>query len=1467
MAPGENWTTMRRKSPSSPKPSAQLPAQQLTSPLLPLFAPSSAPRPASTSSSAARAADGCPSPETYWDQPDRVDWDFDNNIYCDSTGCSYDAKKNPRIAKYAITVVEFDDCSYEEYEDTVFLCGPCNMKCLRKVNGSKIKRKTPIEQFLALRESVDSSDSFAVDALDLPLPPPSASDFPELPRSAPAPKMTKAEKAMANKINTLLLSDVKGKPSPTPAPTNAKPAHRPKEQVPENAPIPTRTDTAASATTTAPSKSAATPGILPVTGRMRSESPDRLSQHSGACTPIMAMAAFHAEHAVSCSHDTGSCGVCRVGVTCCKCRLMYTAPAAKRMRCAKCLHWACDLDQSIGCCECNTPWVPLAVLSLPKAEDNHKPAARFRGGAGSDNASVSDESRDDSTVKIKISAPTQESVDEIDAFSRPSSVGSSRKIGKPKERRQPKLGQSSREPSRPSSAASDLISTAETVLPKPDYEVPPLGHEYAWTAPPADPKTLPGYIYEAHQEKTLHVDDEDVTHFIKRGDVDVNDLSNQLDILLSGTSSWKTIYHAITDLFQFDSIVGTRNDFICLLIGLARSWDDDAECNPAGIVKTLINDASALVKTEEELHIAQTALSRIRNERNQAMTDVKKLSETVDQLRKDRNHLKAAMQDIVSSGGVAPTPAQFEQLQQEVALLKDEKAGLTKVIEHDKAALKAAEEENIAMTLQVSLQNENIDDKNAIIDEYQAAATELMRKHGDMEIMLTSTKHELESAKAIISTVKAQQIAEQKVYEARIERLKARNPVESAPASAASDEPLCKELAIAKERIAFLEKAYKEKSEALKAANSANKKQGSQQTPPKTNDQSCNVPKWGFEPPDDLPRSQPYWDYRNAYSDHIAAMVAATVSAIPHIPLSSAISSAITTVSKAGPPPELAQKTKGKQAPSASRPTSPAPRRVPPLPTSPSPPVIPKPSPPPVLAHAKLTMAQIVAGAGSFSGGSEASAVQAAKEKKVTWRMKETSKQIVTKPGARGTRTTELHLRIPHCDATKTLYKSSGSRLVNEVISLLNKNANSDEIQAYKANPITTAKWSARSNLLLKCSQPMGEMLKVAIERSIRKGIPEGQTDEDSDVEVLNHPPTTSLKFMAVPRYNEDGSPTDSADLYSDIKANPAWADVTFFSDPKFLSNNRNAASGIVVLTIVDDEQGNVGKKVMRTMVSFSGANRSCLRWVDLPVQPFCGQCMMWGHGGFNCTSNILRCSKCGEGHDYKNHEKFCETCQKGAGHICVPKCFNCLGNHFSTSKDCEFYKKRTDRDWQVNEFKKNHPSSNTIRKRDENRAKNRAAAAAGANTTPDWVRRRMAGDYDAKPEDDAGFTKVNRKGKKVTFPFEEPSARIDNVDDGWDDDESKPAGGSISPIAYIDQVIVAHAPSHMKDRPTKEKAQYVEDEVSRMKQRLEEFKAMSSRTRTSQQVDKSERAPSPVVIDLVTPEVHQAGSPEVPSL
>ena len=57
--------------------------------------------------------------------------------------------------------------------------------------------------------------------------------------------------------------------------------------------------------------------------------------------------------------------------------------------------------------------------------------------------------------------------------------------------------------------------------------------------------------------------------------------------------------------------------------------------------------------------------------------------------------------------------------------------------------------------------------------------------------------------------------------------------------------------------------------------------------------------RWGFEPEDNS--SQPFWDHSNEYSRYIADMVAATVSALPNIPMQTAISTAIDTVRVAGP--------------------------------------------------------------------------------------------------------------------------------------------------------------------------------------------------------------------------------------------------------------------------------------------------------------------------------------------------------------------------------------------------------------------------------------------------------------------------------------------------------------------------------------------------------------------------------------
>ncbi|KAF8673474.1 hypothetical protein AX14_005390 [Amanita brunnescens Koide BX004] len=350
----DSWTTMRRKSPSSStKPSSRAPPpSKILSPLAspPLSAlpnASSLPRALSASPSGVRASPVLP--ENLWDNYPDSHWEVDNDIYCDSMGCSYDAHKNPRPATVAATVIEFDDCSYQEYEDTLFLCKICNISCRRSVNKSKIKSKMPLEEFLRRQRSED--DSFSPEAIDLPLRPPSAADFPPLaPRPAPkssAPKLTKVEKATQGKINALLAStplpvklDTKHRKAPSPAiiaktpePPIRKILERPATKIPpEHAYSP---------------PTAVSPAPSPVPNVIPSASPDRAPS---PVTPILAVAALQVAHSGACPHDPNTCAICRVGITCCKCQTMYTAPGAKRMRCSACLHWACDLDDSEACC-------------------------------------------------------------------------------------------------------------------------------------------------------------------------------------------------------------------------------------------------------------------------------------------------------------------------------------------------------------------------------------------------------------------------------------------------------------------------------------------------------------------------------------------------------------------------------------------------------------------------------------------------------------------------------------------------------------------------------------------------------------------------------------------------------------------------------------------------------------------------------------------------------------------------------------------------------------------------------------------------------------------------------------------------------------------------------------------------------------------------------------------------------------
>ena len=372
---------------------------------------------------------------------------------------------------------------------------------------------------------------------------------------------------------------------------------------------------------------------------------------------------------------------------------------------------------------------------------------------------------------------------------------------------------------------------------------------------------------------------------------------------------------------------------------------------------------------------------------------------------------------------------------------------------------------------------------------------------------------------------------------------------------------------------------------------------------------------------------------------------------------------------------------------------------------------------------------------------------------KPTWRAIETNKSLVLRPGTKGTRVSELHIRVPKVAAMTHMFSLTGTKLINEVLRLVNDGHNKEGIRALKDNHIVLAKWSMRGNLIIKCSKPMDDSIKNCLHDAIKAAVPPSSADS---IAILNKPPTTALKFSSVPRHNEDGSETDSFDLFNDLMAHELWRDVELFSQPRFLPMKHDVAGGTVIVSVVDDNQGTIGRKLMNTVVSFSGASRRCLRWVEKEAQLLCTQCQCWGHLNYNCLSNIMRCSKCAGPHDYRQHDCFCEVCKSGKGKLCLPKCHNCHGPHFSNSKDCIFYLNRSSKERQVqlrDEFSQKWKEEAAALKAAANSDSGRAARTAIATKTSTAATAKSSTTGKRRIDDNDDYVPVGKGGKaKYTF-------------------------------------------------------------------------------------------------------------------
>ncbi|KAF8698238.1 hypothetical protein AX14_001175 [Amanita brunnescens Koide BX004] len=1017
-------------------------------------------------------------------------------------------------------------------------------------------------------------------------------------------------------------------------------------------------------------------------------------------TPLEIFATVSYAHNVSCTHAFTTCSACSLGIICCGCNKLHTAPARLRLRCTACSHYACATCTMPFCCSCRKPWFPSDSPTLVLA-------SRFRGGARSTKSSKKGSSSSSqlsgpgslATAHSARNSPdpfigpdpqlklTQSSTDEINAFV-DNTVRFSAVAGR--DNNAPTVMRSTGAPSPSSnlpSAPGPVFSRPEALITTGTAEdlptaVPTRAPSRAASiasvsstgnagigellqldpAPiPADPPALSdivGCIHRRYPLASLKVDDDDSRHFLARDNTRIDDIANETEYLLSSNSSWPSILYFIRDTLKFESIQGSLQDFQVLMAGLAEIWSDAAEFDARTALHDMVEGVRLLPKAEKEIDRLEDVAACYRKERQAARTQLKTTEVELSRLRQAAN-------DTLDSN--ARLLAKIDQLQATDAITiareRDEaQSALNDAIAHSKSAMakqvsryqhlaSIAEERNSRLQ---ELEKEAVD-KDTYILKTEREHAEVYREREAAERVVTTLKQQLQDATSLFETAREARRHDQEDFNERaaafkqhISELNAR--LNLLPSGEAELRSLA---ALANECAGIAEEEYRKKSAELKlvhkelaalkakqgdetkskASTSGDIAKSTQDTGrkaiPKGQADSSKKVRWSFEPADDS--SQPFWDHHNEYSRYIASMVTATVTALPNIPMQTVISTAIETVRAAGPTIFSSPTTAPGKTPSRSSSPKPTgnlnPRNLPantaPKNKDSAASAKGSKSNPIEVASAPSATATFAQVAASVLNPPVVAPVHPAKSKP-TWRAVETNKSLVLRLGTKGTRVSELHIRVPKVPSTTHLFSLSGTKLINEILRLVNDSHDKEGIRALKDNHLVLVKWSMRGNLIVKCSKPMDDTIKNCLHNAIKAAVPPSSADS---ITILNKPPTTALKFMTVPRHNEDGSDTDSFDLYNDLMAHELWRDVELFSQPRFLPMKDGAAGGMVIVSVVDDNQGTVGRKLMNTVVSFSGASRRCLRWVEKEAQLFCIQCQCWGHLNYNYSTTAFATS------------------------------------------------------------------------------------------------------------------------------------------------------------------------------------------------------------------------------------------------
>ena len=1014
-------------------------------------------------------------------------------------------------------------------------------------------------------------------------------------------------------------------------------------------------------------------------------------------TPAAFIATVRVRHDAACLHPVASCPECSLGLVCCGCHRLFAPAVARHLACMNCKHVASTCCASPFCCSCNKPWMHADAVTLVRL-----PARRLYGGAGSTQAS---------SPEPDIWTPSpRSSPDEIDDLTARAN------LPLPVSRSE---SDASRAPSRASSIDAPVAVVA-TPIPTPDYSS-------------LSDDLIDGLTHPSFPDRAI-LDTSDRRHFLGRGDLSVTSLKLYARRIFTETSHWITAGHFLVDIFQGATINGSRDDFrrFVILVGtqlgygdLAQSMSESLDANRkmadeymrlrdvASSWKQKAKDNAKSAKegrkARDELSKARDDIAAVLEERAVLIQQRRKFLARDDQLTTELNRVHKDYGNAIDDN--AKFAAKIEALEQSMALAESElnnTKNLLSMAEHhrDKAEQdcnnavhrfdkevadhkrdKAFYEARILALTSTSVPTSQPDsetplsaaaiDRSVLITRLENMKKELSAR----DAALAKLRSEV-SLSNDVNTLRAE-LAEAKAVAARLSGMYEQKSKDF------RDSEL-ERLALLGKQILADGKAPKDTPPVRPRPTSRRGRQRSRSTGRDLNeprqDQSANrtgLPSSSTAavPAGSAPSSQPFWQDEPLFTKHVAAVTTATMSALPHLPFETAIASAFNTVRNVGPPPPLKlDKKPGNRRSGAPSPPTPGPVSAP---------------------QNNFTFADIAKAAMTNMPDAK---------KKPSWRAIETSKALVLRPSTKGTRVSELHLKVPKTTDSADLFKLKGSALLERIAKLINDHSEPAPRMALRENPVVFVKWSMRGNLVLKCAKPMDDLIKEGIKDAIAYYFP----SPSAEVMILNKPPTTALKFLAVPRHNLDGSDTDDMDLLNDLTAHPAWADVELWSNPKFINLKAGMAGATVVVSVVDDNQGNVGRRLMGTMVEFSGCMRPCKRWVELPAQPFCSQCQSWGHPGARCPANVLICARCGGTHDFRQHDRYCETCKKGPGHSCTPFCRNCRGRHMSTSHECPFWIGRTSKERHAElyaEIEAKFPKSNAKNNNNQNTGASRKAS------------------------------------------------------------------------------------------------------------------------------------------------------------